>query len=53
MFLWGFVARHLRRWHAYNRTVNELSKLDDHMLADINLTRGDIRSVARRAVTQY
>lgn len=43
------LTRMLRRWRAYNATVRELSQLDDRTLADINLTRNDIRSVARQA----
>ena len=49
MLLWGFLARQIRRWHAYNRTVTELSQLDDRTLGDINVNRGEIRAVARRA----
>lgn len=52
MLLWGFLARQIRRWHAYNRTVAELSELDDRTLSDINITRGEIRSVARQAALQ-
>ncbi len=40
------------RWHAYNRTVTELSGLDDRTLGDINITRSEIRAVARRASLQ-
>ncbi|HSI40085.1 MAG TPA: DUF1127 domain-containing protein [Xanthobacteraceae bacterium] len=49
MLLWGYVARQVRRWHAYRRTLAELSVLDDRTLADIAISRGDIGSVARRA----
>jgi len=49
MLLWGFLARQFRRWQVYNRTVAELSQLDDRSLADINVTRGEIRAVARHA----
>lgn len=49
MLLWGILARQIRRWHAYNRTVTELSGLDDRTLGDINITRSEIRAVARRA----
>lgn len=48
MLLWGFLARQFRRWQTYNRTVTELSQLDDRSLSDINLSRSDIRSVARK-----
>ncbi|MCS0496113.1 DUF1127 domain-containing protein [Ancylobacter mangrovi] len=49
MLLWGFFAKQIRRWHAYRRTLAELSQLDDRTLADINVSRGEIVSVARRA----
>lgn len=49
MLLWGFLARQFRRWQTYNRTVEELSQLDDRTLSDINVSRSEIRSVARRA----
>lgn len=49
MLLWGFLAGQIRRWHAYNRTVAELSQLDDRTLGDINVMRSEIRAVARRA----
>ena len=32
---------------AYNRTVKELSKLNDVELNDIGICRGDIRNIAR------
>lgn len=37
-----------RDWHAYRQTVKELSALSNRELADLGLSRGDIRSVARR-----
>lgn len=49
MLLWGLLARQFRRWQMYNRTIKELSQLDDRSLADINLSRSEIRSVARTA----
>ncbi|WAC25933.1 DUF1127 domain-containing protein [Ancylobacter sp. SL191] len=49
MLLWGLVAKQIRRWQAYRRTVLELSQLDDRTLADINVTRGEIVRVARQA----
>ncbi|MFG1358042.1 DUF1127 domain-containing protein [Xanthobacter pseudotagetidis] len=51
MVLWGFLAQQLRRWQVYRQTVVELSKLDDRSLADINVTRSEIHSVARRAAS--
>ncbi len=35
MLLWGLVAKQIRRWQAYRRTMLELSQLDDRTLADI------------------
>jgi uncharacterized protein YjiS (DUF1127 family) len=49
MLLWGLLARQVRRWQAYNRTVAELSQLDDRALGDINVSRSEIRSIARQA----
>ena len=49
MLLWGFIAKQIRRWQAYRRTVTELSQLDDRTLADINVSRGEIFRVARKA----
>jgi len=49
MLLWGLVAKQIRRWQAYRRTMLELSQLDDRTLADINVSRSEITSVARRA----
>ncbi|MGU3493784.1 DUF1127 domain-containing protein [Xanthobacteraceae bacterium A53D] len=52
MIIWGYIARTVRRWNAYNRTIAELSQLDDRTLGDINVTRGEIRSIARVAALQ-
>ena len=38
----------IRRWHRRNATIAELSSLDDHLLADIGITRGNLSEVARR-----
>jgi uncharacterized protein YjiS (DUF1127 family) len=48
MLLWGLIAQKYRRWRTYRRTVDELSRLDDRSLADLNIARTDIDSVARR-----
>ena len=37
----------IRRWHRGNVAIAELSKLSDHMLADIGVSRHEIRKVAR------
>lgn len=49
MLLFGQIAKQIRRWQAYRRTITELSVLDDRTLADINVSRGEIVKVARRA----
>lgn len=36
-----------RTWLSYDRSVRELSRLNDRELADIGITRSDIRAVAR------
>lgn len=44
------LASSLRRYHLYNRTVSELSALSDRGLADLGISRGEIRDLARRSV---
>lgn len=39
----------LRRWLRYRRDLTALARLDDRILYDIGLTRGEIAFVARRA----
>lgn len=36
------IARYLRIWRRYNKTVNELTRLNDRELADIGMNRGDL-----------
>ncbi len=43
----------LRRWNAYRRTVNQLEALDNRVLADIGIKRGDIDTVAREYAAQF
>jgi uncharacterized protein YjiS (DUF1127 family) len=43
------LIRLVRRWRRYHRSIRELSRLDDRELADIGVSRSDIRSVARQA----
>lgn len=38
------------RYKLYNRTLREMRALSDRELADLGLTRGELRHVARRAV---
>ena len=47
MLLWNSLVRLIRRWQAYRRTYNELMRLDDHQLADISVSRGEIEGIAR------
>jgi uncharacterized protein YjiS (DUF1127 family) len=41
------LIRAFRAWRNYDRSVRELSRLNDRELADIGITRSDIRTVAR------
>jgi uncharacterized protein YjiS (DUF1127 family) len=47
MLLWGTIVRLYKRWRAYEQTYTELMRLDDRELADINIRRNDIDSIAR------
>ena len=38
-----------RTWRNYRVAVDELNRLSNRSLADIGMTRGDIRRVARNA----
>lgn len=40
------AAAHLRRALQRRRVITQLAQLDDHMLRDIGLTRGDLRDAA-------
>ena len=42
----------LERRRLYTTTVTQLSRLNDHTLADIGLERGDIRRVAETLVSR-
>ncbi len=37
----------IRQWRSRNEAINVLNRLDDRMLADIGLVRGNIREVVR------
>ncbi len=37
----------IRNWQRRNQTINSLSKLDDRMLADVGLVRGNIADAVR------
>jgi uncharacterized protein YjiS (DUF1127 family) len=41
------IIRYIRDWQRYGRDVQELSFLSDRELADIGITRCDIRRIAR------
>lgn len=41
------VNRAINNWKNYNRTVRELSSLDNRALADLGINRVDIRTVAK------
>jgi uncharacterized protein YjiS (DUF1127 family) len=39
------IIRYIRDWQRYGRDVNELSRLSDPELADIGISRCDIRRI--------
>jgi uncharacterized protein YjiS (DUF1127 family) len=41
------IIRFIRNWQRYGRDVQELSHWGDRELADIGITRCDIRRIAR------
>lgn len=41
------IRRAIKSWNTYNRTVRELSSLDNRTLADLGISRADIRDVAK------
>jgi uncharacterized protein YjiS (DUF1127 family) len=41
------IIQFIRDWQRYGRDVQELSHLSDRELADIGITRCDIRRIAR------
>jgi uncharacterized protein YjiS (DUF1127 family) len=44
------IVRNYRNWRRYRDTVNELSRLSNRELADLGINRGEIQSVARKAI---
>jgi uncharacterized protein YjiS (DUF1127 family) len=40
------VVKPFARWQARQQALDELLALDDHMLADIGITRGEIPGIA-------
>jgi len=49
VLMFAYVIRLIREWKRYNRSLNELSRLDDRELADIGISRCDIPRVAWNA----
>ena len=41
------VIESIRRWHRRSSTVDALYRLDDRMLADIGLVRGNLKDATR------
>jgi len=46
------IVTTIRKWNAYNRTVRDLNSLNNHMLNDIGVNRGDIQRLARDYANQ-
>jgi uncharacterized protein YjiS (DUF1127 family) len=44
------LIRNYRNWRRYKDTVSELNRLSNRELADLGFARGDIPSIARKAV---
>lgn len=45
------IKEHFEKHRTYKRTLKELSKLTDRELADIGISRGMIREIAREHAT--
>ncbi len=41
------IRQKIADFAAYQRTIRELSSLDNRQLSDLGITRGDIRNIAR------
>lgn len=52
MLFWTFLLKRYRMWRIYRETFTELADLDDRTLADLNIGRGDIETISRRAARQ-
>ena len=42
------VFKSISKWHRRNKTIAELSRLDDRALNDIGMVRGNIASTVRK-----
>jgi uncharacterized protein YjiS (DUF1127 family) len=49
MLFWTFLLKRYRMWRVYRETFSELANLDDRTLVDLNIGRGDIEFISRRA----
>ena len=49
----AIAVDHLRHRYAIWITERALQRLDDHLLHDIGIHRGEIRSAARRAIASH
>ena len=47
----GAIAGAITKWHKRNKTIRELSKLNDHLLKDIGISRGEIRTFVDAMLT--
>lgn len=45
--MFSSISRQLKNYRAYVRSIAELSEMDDRMLADIGVARGNIRRAVR------
>ena len=52
MLFWAFLLKRFRMWKIYRETFSELANLDDHTLTDLNIGRGDIEFISRRAARE-
>lgn len=44
------IREKLRKWAEYQRTVRELTDLDNRSLTDLGIDRADIRAIAREHI---
>jgi uncharacterized protein YjiS (DUF1127 family) len=52
MIIWANFMKRLRMRRAFRETYFELSQLDDQVLRDINVMRGEIGLIAKKAAQQ-